>query len=111
MDAIGWINVVLAVVAAVAAVGSIAAMNGGTSHLVRIATVLILVGVLAQSIGTLVEQWERYADTAMFGGVAVLLLANRRVPTCMLERHARPLGVLVAAVAGAVAIFGMVAAL
>jgi hypothetical protein len=86
---IEWLNVVLAGVAFFAVAGSIAVMDKATRGVIRYASILIAAGLFAHGLGFVIGQWGEYANTLLFGGVAMLVLGSRKVPTCWLEQHAQ----------------------
>lgn len=108
VEKIIFLNSVLAGAGVIAVVGSIGAMTSSTDHLLRGAMVALLIGLSGQVLGEAIGQWSRVFDTMTMGGIAALLFANRRVPTCMLERHAKPVGILVlASIVGAIIYLGL----
>lgn len=99
MEVLRDLNLILAGIGLFGALGSVAAMDGRTNHLVRLAILMLLIGLAAQLIGPLSQQWDHWADTLTFGGIAVLLLSSRRLPTCFIDRYSPQIAAFVGAAA------------
>lgn len=74
------LNAFLAIATALMIVGTFNHMNHGTSLAIRLAVLLIFAGLLAQGFGVFMRQWDHYADTMIYGGIAAFIIANRRTP-------------------------------
>lgn len=94
--ALGWINGGLAFLAMLAAFGSVNKMQWGkTKPCVIGAMVLIAVGLAGHFLGLVKEDWARYADTALYGGVLALLISSQRVHSWFLERFSYPIASII----------------
>src|SRR5690349_1265439 len=74
------LNAVLAGVVFCLAIGTANRMNGKTSWSIRVALLVILIGMLGQSIGYFAGKWDHYCDTLLYAGIGAFLLACRRNP-------------------------------
>jgi hypothetical protein len=111
LDLMTWLNVILAAVGSLAAFGALNKMHvGRTKPCMALAMLLISVGLLGETLGALKDTWEIYLDTALFGGITALILATQKVPTWVGERFANPLASIVAGLASATVLVGMLSA-
>lgn len=74
------LNAVLAIATALLIVGTFNHMDRTTSIAIRLSVLLIFAGLLAQGLGIALRQWDHYADTMVYGGIAAFIIANRRTP-------------------------------
>lgn len=108
MTALQWLNVGLAMLGSLAAFGALNKMRAGATRPCVIGAVLLIaVGLAGQGLGEFLGQWAAIADTATFGGILALLVASQRIHTWFLERWANPIASLIALVAGAVFLYGL----
>jgi uncharacterized membrane protein YedE/YeeE len=111
VNLLSWVNVLLAALGSLAAFGALNKMQvGRTKPCMALAMLLIAVGLFGETLGAIKDTWEVYLDTALFGGVAALLLATQKVPTWLGERFANPLASIVAGLAAAAVLVGMLSA-
>ncbi len=94
-----YLNILFAGAAFIGAMGAIAAMNGTTCHVIRLADILVAVGMVAQILTRWFPQIDPYANTLVFGGVAALLFSSRRSPVSYFERWGKPVGAVVGVIA------------
>ena len=73
-------NAALAIAVALIMVGTLNKMSGVTDNPIRTSVLLIFVGLLAQGLGVGMRQWDHYADTILYSGIASLTIASRRYP-------------------------------
>ena len=102
------INTALALLAAIAAFGSLNKMQWGTTRpCMMFAMALIGLGFAGQGLGLIKEEWAFYSDTALYGGVLVLLIAEQREHTWFLERWANPIAMVLAFLVTALFMLGL----
>lgn len=111
VDLLTWVNVLLAALGSLAAFGALNKMHvARTKPCMALAMLLIAVGLFGETLGAVKGTWEIYLDTALFGGIAALILATQKVPTWVGERFANPLASIVAAIAAAAVLVGILSA-
>lgn len=74
------VNATLAIIAALVTIGTLNRMNGITDNAIRISVLMIFIGLLAQGLGIAMRQWDHYADTIVYSGIAALAISSRRLP-------------------------------
>lgn len=77
------LNAWLAFATALIIVGTFNHMSSKTTTAVRLAITIIFAGLLGQWLGVLAKQWDHYADTMIYGGIAALMVASQRTPCGM----------------------------
>lgn len=81
MTAATIINAGLAAACAGVVFGCINRMHPATNHAVRGSVLLLFTGLLAQALAAPMSHWEGWADTLLYGAIAALVVATRRLPT------------------------------
>lgn len=111
VDLLNWVNVLLAALGSLAAFGALNKMQiTRTKPCMALAMLLIAVGLFGETLGAIKDTWEIYLDTALFGGISALILATQKVPTWVGERFANPLASIVAGIAAAAVLVGVLGA-
>lgn len=91
-DALPILNGALAAAMGLAAFGTINKMRPGRTPLsVMGAMFLIAVGSFGSVLGAIKHEWGDYLDTALYAGVASMILVTQRVPSWVGERWAKPI--------------------
>lgn len=101
-------NAGLAIAVALVMVGTLNKMNGVTDNPIRASVVLIFIGLLAQGLGIGMKQWDHYADTMLYSGIACLAISSRRCPCGIPIRMRSPIVYCIAAAVGLYVFVGVV---
>jgi hypothetical protein len=108
LDLMKWVNLITAALGSLAAFGALNKMVWGTTRPCIIgATLLIALGLAGQWLSLWREEWLKYVDTALYGGVLALTIATQRTHTWFLERWANPIASGITLCAAGVFLFGL----
>ena len=101
-------NAALAIAVALVMVGTLNKMNGVTDNPIRTSVLIIFVGLLAQGLGVWMKQWDHYADTILYAGIATLAVASRRYPCGIPIRMRAPTVYIIAVALSLYVTWGMI---
>lgn len=101
------INAGLAIIAALITIGTLNRMNGVTDNAIRVSVLMLFIGLLAQGLGIVLKQWDHYADTIVYAGIAGLAISSRRLPCGIPVRIQKPLVYSIAAAVLAYVLWGI----